>query len=972
MAPIPALTSPPLRFRPHPPSTVPPLLPLPSLLSAPFAAPSSLCTSPTCHWTSPLLHPSAWIPMSHQHRRSSTTVTSRIGSLVSVFSMTMPSQDSILCASPLMDSLFVVPLSPPFHNIASQSPSPTAAALSLPRTLDFFLESAATDSILCDAGVLHNFPRPLSIDGAGETMTMICTGTSSLPCPASPSSTVTGLYVPSCCHNLLSLPALQRLGVRALFPAGELYCDPHYHDRHLAHFTLSPTSRLYTLRVPIPSSVHHISSSSAPSISSCECRSLTQPTLLLHHRLCHPKFPLLRSMVTSNLLHDLPPSLPPLPPSPAPPCTPCVQAKLSQSPHPSSPSVSPKPLDLVHMDLWGPSPIASRQGNRYFLLLVDDHSRFATIYPLRAKSDAPSSSFAGLSRRAFALAVLSQASTLMVVASSLTTLSFLTAPLMAFAKPPPFRILPNRMLLTGRQPSARPLRVWGCVPHVLINPADRARQGGKLAPKTQLCAFIGINVDCPGYPFYAPSSQQLIRSQDVIFDETRSPFLTPPPTPPPPSLHWSEFDPLPSAAPSPSPLPPPPTPPPLPAPSTPPSAVISGTSPPPSSSSAPMPSSSQHPSPLPPSALAPPPSPSPPPSAPAPPPSPRLTRSMTRAMSNFQHSALFTSRLHSSLSWRLYLFFRPQSLHSHPPPQALHSCLLDDLVLLAENYAALAAIKHALQAHLLCKDLGELRHYLAMEIRRYRAARTISLSQSFYDHSILERFEMSQAKPVSTPLPANHQLTAPAVPAPSSELRPYPELVGSLMYAMMCTRHDLAYPLNVLSRFVGLGRHTDVHWAAAKCVLRYLCATSDLALTLGGSSPPVLSGYTGAPLVHPLFVFPPVRLSCTQAHWRLSRLSFLLAELGRSHPSVMLFCDSASMIHLIENPIYHARNKHIEVRYFFVRQLLQSTFLCLRKVDATANLVDIFIKALLRAPHRFYVRALGLIRLATSGGVHIH
>ncbi|CAI7741035.1 unnamed protein product [Closterium sp. NIES-54] len=904
MAPIPALTSPPLRFRPHPPSTVPPLLPLPSLLSAPFAAPSSLCTSPTCHWTSPLLHPSAWIPMSHQHRRSSTTVTSRIGSLVSVFSMTMPSQDSILCASPLMDSLFVVPLSPPFHNIASQSPSPTAAALSLPRTLDFFLESAATDSILCDAGVLHNFPRPLSIDGAGETMTMICTGTSSLPCPASPSSTVTGLYVPSCCHNLLSLPALQRLGVRALFPAGELYCDPHYHDRHLAHFTLSPTSRLYTLRVPIPSSVHHISSSSAPSISSCECRSLTQPTLLLHHRLCHPKFPLLRSMVTLNLLHDLPPSLPPLPPSPAPPCTPCVQAKLSQSPHPSSPSVSPKPLDLVHMDLWGPSPIASRQGNRYFLLLVDDHSRFATIYPLRAKSDAPSSSFAGLSRRAFALAVLSQASTLMVVASSLTTLSFLTAPLMAFAKPPPFRILPNRMvlpsLLTGRQPSARPLRVWGCVPHVLINPADRARQGGKLAPKTQLCAFIGINVDCPGYPFYAPSSQQLIRSQDVIFDETRSPFLTPPPTPPPPSLHWSEFDPLPSAAPSPSPLPPPPTPPPLPAPSTPPSAVISGTSPPPSSSSAPMPSSSQHPSPLPPSALAPPPSPSPPPSAPAPPPSPRLTRSMTRAMSNFQHSALFTclspSQNVNLLEDRFEELFSVNPVSPFhcvtigdfsnsptllsvdtaaiPTPHtyseavsgfhatelsfmkafslsarwlsspALHSCLLDDLVLLAENYAALAAIKHALQAHLLCKDLGELRHYLAMEIRRYRAARTISLSQSFYDHSILERFEMSQAKPVSTPLPANHQLTAPAIPAPSSELRPYPELVGSLMYAMMCTRHDLAYPLNVLSRFVGLGRHTDVHWAAAKCVLRYLCATSDLALTLGGSSPPVLSGYS--------------------------------------------------------------------------------------------------------------------------------
>ncbi|CAI7803652.1 unnamed protein product [Closterium sp. NIES-54] len=219
---------------------------------------------------------------------------------------------------------------------------------------------------------------------------MICVGTSSLPCPASPSSAVTGLYVPSCRHNLLSLPALQRLGVRALFPAGALYCDLHHHDQHLARFTLSPTTRLYTLRVPIPSFVHHTSSSSAPPVSSCDCRSLTQPTLLLHHRLGHPNFPLLRSMVNLKLLHDLPSSLQPLPLSPAPPCTPCVQAKLSHSPHPSSPSASPKPLDLVHMDLWGPSPIASCQGHRYLLLLVDNHSCFATVYPLNAKSDAPS------------------------------------------------------------------------------------------------------------------------------------------------------------------------------------------------------------------------------------------------------------------------------------------------------------------------------------------------------------------------------------------------------------------------------------------------------------------------------------------------------------------------------------------------------------------------------------------------------
>ncbi|CAI7766019.1 unnamed protein product [Closterium sp. NIES-54] len=172
------------------------------------------------------------------------------------------------------------------------------------------------------------------------------------------------------------------------------------------------------------------------------------------------------------------------------------------------------------------------------------------------------------------------------------------------------------------------------------------------------------------------------------------------------------------------------------------------------------------------------------------------------------------------------------------------------------------------------------------------------------------------------------------------------------MYAMMCTRPDLAYPLSVLSRFVGLGRHTDVHWAAAKHVLRYLRATSDLALTLGGSSPPVLSGYSdssyadsrpdrrssqgyGFTISSGLISWHSTRsssvclstceaelyagtLAAQEARW----LSFLLAKLGHSQPSVTISCDSASMIHLTENPVYHARSKHIEVRYFFVRELV--------------------------------------------------
>ncbi|CAI7745850.1 unnamed protein product [Closterium sp. NIES-53] len=161
------------------------------------------------------------------------------------------------------------------------------------------------------------------------------------------------------------------------------------------------------------------------------------------------------------------------------------------------------------------------------------------------------------------------------------------------------------------------------------------------------------------------------------------------------------------------------------------------------------------------------------------------------------------------------------------------------------------------------------------------------------------------------------------------------------MYAMMCTRPDLAYPLSVLSRFVGLGRHTDVHWAAAKRVLRYLRATSDLALTLGGSVLPVLSGYSDSSYADSC----PDRRSSQGYGFTLG--SGLISWRSTRSSSVCLSTCEAEL-------------KHIEVRYFFVRELVQSRFLHLRKVALDANLADIFTKAFLRAPHRFYVRALGL------------
>ncbi|CAI7918296.1 unnamed protein product, partial [Closterium sp. NIES-54] len=160
----------------------------------------------------------------------------------------------------------------------------------------------------------------------------------------------------------------------------------------------------------------------------------------------------------------------------------------------------------------------------------------------------------------------------------------------------------------------------------------------------------------------------------------------------------------------------------------------------------------------------------------------------------------------------------------------------------AAGTAELQEVKDELQKCLDCKELGEVRNYLGMEITRDLTANTITLSQTFYIGKILERFGMSTSKPISTPLAFGHRLSPPTTPVTS--LHPYAELVGALMYAMVCTRPDLAYPISAVAQFVGTGRKGDEHWKAAMRVLRYLQGTKDHVLTLGGVNPPILHGFS--------------------------------------------------------------------------------------------------------------------------------
>jgi hypothetical protein len=125
-----------------------------------------------------------------------------------------------------------------------------------------------------------------------------------------------------------------------------------------------------------------------------------------------------------------------------------------------------------------------------------------------------------------------------------------------------------------------------------------------------------------------------------------------------------------------------------------------------------------------------------------------------------------------------------------------------------------------------------------MEIVRDRKSSKLYLSQRGYIEMVIHCFNMYNAKPVSTPLDAHFRLSSDLCPQSDHEIEymsrvPYSSAVGSLMYAMVCSRLDLAHALSVVSRFIA--NPGKKHWRVVQWIFRYLRGTSNTCLQFGKS-----------------------------------------------------------------------------------------------------------------------------------------
>ena len=136
------------------------------------------------------------------------------------------------------------------------------------------------------------------------------------------------------------------------------------------------------------------------------------------------------------------------------------------------------------------------------------------------------------------------------------------------------------------------------------------------------------------------------------------------------------------------------------------------------------------------------------------------------------------------------------------------------------------------------KDLGPVNKILGMQIYRDRNNMTIWLSQKNYLKKILRRFNMHDCKPISSPLPVNFNLSSSMCPSNEATRKEmsrvlYASAMGSLMFAMICTRPDIAQAVGAVSRY--MANPGGEHWIAVKRILKYIKGTSNVTLCYGGS-----------------------------------------------------------------------------------------------------------------------------------------
>ncbi|GJT58785.1 retrotransposon protein, putative, ty1-copia subclass [Tanacetum coccineum] len=266
---------------------------------------------------------------------------------------------------------------------------------------------------------------------------------------------------------------------------------------------------------------------------------------------------------------------------------------------------------------------------------------------------------------------------------------------------------------------------------------------------------------------------------------------------------------------------------------------------------------------------------------------------------------------------------------SYAPCEYIYLLLYVDHMLIAcKSKAEIGSTKSLLKKEFNMKELGEANKILGMEIVRDRSRKILKVSQSGYVSKILNNFRIDNGKSVKMPLGGNFKLSLKDFPVRDCNVErmskvPYANAVGSLMYLMVCTRPDISYTVSY-AKDPDKGRSiTGYAFLVHGCVVSWKATLQNVvALSTTEAEYMALTEAVKEPI------------------W----LRGLLEELGVELKTVAVNYDNQGAIHLSRNHVFHKRTKHINVRYHFIREVLEAKTDKVLKVGTEHNDADALTK----------------------------
>ena len=306
---------------------------------------------------------------------------------------------------------------------------------------------------------------------------------------------------------------------------------------------------------------------------------------------------------------------------------------------------------------------------------------------------------------------------------------------------------------------------------------------------------------------------------------------------------------------------------------------------------------------------------------------------------------------------------------------AIVAVYVDDLILITKSEDEMHDVKSKLATEFKMKDLGKLHYCLGITIEQDEDHKWLMIHQRHYIRSILEKYGMTDAKTVSTPADLSVKLEKIDSNSKAVDQTMYQSMVGSLLYAAIATRPDIAQAVGVVSKYNS--NPTEAHLTAVKRVLRYLKGTMDLAIQYQPSEQPELVGYSDAdwagdlddrhsttgnifmmtggaiswlskkqpivPLSTAEAEYVALSAACQEAVWLRRLLSDIHAA---PSGATILMEDNQGTIAIARNPIAHSRTKHIDIRYHYVREAIDNESVDVEFCPTTEMIADLLTKPL--------------------------